>query len=262
MAIGVIMASCIGFFTLVVILGVINSIVRDNPNSPSVAVEAATATPSPVFAPATGTSVPSTSTPELIQVGDQATPTPQPTFTTEPTSTPVPPTMTPIPATSTPNPPTATPLPPTATPVPPTATPEPPTATPIPTLTSDEQAYVDKVVETSDYLSDSFERFTELVQDPKLLDADWNEDMTSQLIAWMNAYNDFNLTEPPEKFSEFHEVWLDGLKHYRDAAVMINDGMSRLDGATVAQARPLMDEGTALIGQALGILTTIPGTGE
>lgn len=130
----------------------------------------------------------------------------------------------------------------------------------MPTLTPDEQVYIDKVVETTGYLSESFTRFTELSQDPQILDADWHEGMIIQLTTWMNAYNDFNLITPPDKFGEFHKVFLDGLKQYRDAAVLINDGMTNLDGAAVAQARPLIDNGTALMGKALGILATIPGT--
>lgn len=172
---------------------------------------------------------------ELPSAPDEPTNTAAPTdIPATNTSTPAPPTNTPVPATNTPTP--------TETAVPATNTPDPGQ------LTDEEETYRDSIVEISaiyiNTLSQLGEQLTAAGNDITLMiDDDWKLEVATSLALLLFAGEEARSLDPPERFEDLHEHWLNAAAHYDLVAEYLADGIDEFDIDKINSANEQMGAG-------------------
>jgi hypothetical protein len=118
-------------------------------------------------------------------------------------------------------------VPATGTPAGTPATPRPPgTRTP---LTSEEAAYLRSLRPFLREFNQSFDRFAELVSDPRPEDATWRVALSAELRLWADGAEAARGVRPPESMASIHRQVVTGLELYRQASQQITQALQAGD---------------------------------
>ncbi|MCC6628260.1 MAG: hypothetical protein IT340_12775 [Chloroflexi bacterium] len=102
-------------------------------------------------------------------------------------------------------------------------------------LTSDEAAYLRSVVPFIRQFNQSFDRFVELVGDPKPEDASWRLSLGAELQLWADGAEAARGVRPPETMLPIHRQVIAGLDSYRDASRQITEALQQGNSEQVRQ---------------------------
>jgi hypothetical protein len=111
------------------------------------------------------------------------------------------------------------------------ATPRPPGTRP--PLTSEEAAYLRSLRLFLREFNQSFERFAELVSDPRPEDATWRMALSAELRLWADGAEAARGVRPPESMAPLHRQVMTGLELYRQASQQITQALQAGDEAGV-----------------------------
>ncbi len=123
--------------------------------------------------------------------------------------------------------------------------------------TADERAYIQEIVDQTDTMSESFERFTELVGSPQIGTDEWTFDVAAQLVTWRATYEEAQAMEVPPAFAEIHTVYLEGLGYYDAASYDIATGLDTFDVSLLNQAAVSLQHGNERIQEAKRLLDVL-----
>lgn len=164
------------------------------------------------------------------------------------------PTPTPV-ATDTPVP-TFTPLP-TATPIP-TAT---PTPDPLGHLSPEEKNYVSAFEIQAQRWTESRQRFDTLMANPNPSDANWKDQITTELSTWKGLANEARSLAVPGKFQAAHERYLSAVQNFDTAADLAREGIDNQDVVAFDQAREDIRSGDVALSEAKQQVETLKRPG-
>ena len=106
-------------------------------------------------------------------------------------------------------------------------------------------------------LKDSFNTFTELIQEPKFLDAAWKLKVDVELATWEVAFDEAMDMEVPPLFKQVHTNYTEALSAYSLAADAFARGIDSLNADSLQEAKKLMETGGAAIRNAATELEAI-----
>jgi micrococcal nuclease len=124
-------------------------------------------------------------------------------------------------------------------------------------FTADEQAYALTVGAQASELQQSFQRFGELFQNPRIGEDDWTFQVATELAFWRASYNDAQQMTPPAAFADIHATYVQALSLYASAGDDIAYGIDNYDAAALESAADKLNQGNDLLTQASTMLTAL-----
>jgi len=109
------------------------------------------------------------------------------------------------------------------------------------------------VSESLFYIAD----FSENNLTPGLWDEDEIYDLELYTATIEFAYDDAGILDVPEKYEEFHAVFLQALEKYAEAMPLLRDGIDELDVDMIEEAAEIIEEGNVLLDQSAIMLEQI-----
>jgi uncharacterized protein YgiM (DUF1202 family) len=119
-------------------------------------------------------------------------------------------------------------------------------------VTADDQAYAQDILDMLTEYQDSLTNISVLMgkggQDPTLiLDADWKHQVALNLAIWKLEWQEIQLLEPPARFIKVHQEVLIFGQHFDRAADLTAAGIDQFDQTKLRQAAAEIDLGNASV---------------
>jgi hypothetical protein len=102
-------------------------------------------------------------------------------------------------------------------------------------LTVDEAAYIRSVSQVIREFNRSFDRFVELVNDPRPEDASWRLSLSAELALWASGSDMSRNVRSPQSLAPVHGRVIAGLDLYQEAARQIVEALDRADQEQLTQ---------------------------
>lgn len=117
-------------------------------------------------------------------------------------------------------------------------------------LSVDEMAYANAVVEQTQIMSSSLQRFSDLMSSSQAFTDSWIISVAAELVTWQTVYQEALQMPVPPRFAAVHAKYLEGLSYYNQAVDQITYGIDNQDANALEYAATLMNMGTQAIGEA------------
>jgi micrococcal nuclease len=140
----------------------------------------------------------------------------------------------------------------------PTAEPtEQPTASAPQGFSADEQAYLDRILPDIETMTQSLNRFSDLMANPLPGVDTWTFGVAAELATWRVTDEDVHAITPPPVFATMHDLFTQAMDLYVSASFDIATGIDALDASLLASANDKLNQATDLVTQATQELDNI-----
>ncbi|MDQ3694796.1 MAG: hypothetical protein M3464_14405 [Chloroflexota bacterium] len=130
---------------------------------------------------------------------------------------------------------------------------------PLPTLeaevtstgyTDEERAYASQIIEYTDTMSSSLERFGGLMTNNQIGNDSWTTSVVAELVIWNAIYLELSELDPPPAYTEIHRLAVDAFALYVAAGEDIVFALDNFNVASLESATVKIEQATSLILQA------------